>query len=287
MSKYYVETLRNGGRYIESSRHNYKAKLMNGGGYTSRIDTIDRSYHLTLKIDKEAELSVLQIDPSIHCLEKAREQVGSYITQINTRYKCCNVRCRENGNIYVQCEQRFNDRAITPDLFLIMERECMKILDTFEVVLQKLSNIKLISSEETDVDAMIEKHQKKIKEMLLADLRERALKDIDSLDMDDDELPDDSLLPFIPVDEDYDDVENGKTNSRVAARDFIDLLKERHKNKSEENSEKPNEQKSSNLLSQLLSLDADKTSRPKPGDTLEIPSINASDTMEFDAIEED
>ena len=35
MSNYYEETMRNGERYYEKCSHNYSAKMLDGGGFTT------------------------------------------------------------------------------------------------------------------------------------------------------------------------------------------------------------------------------------------------------------
>lgn len=189
MSNYYEETMRNGERYYEKCSHNYSAKMLDGGGFTSRIDTADRTYHIITRVDEKAELVIMEISPTIYCCNEARAQVGEYINLINDKYKCCNIRISHNGNIHAHAEQRFDDAPLSEDMFEIMEGEEIKILDTFEVVLDKLAHMKLISPEEADVEKMIEAHIKRMRKSLIDDFAAHAARKKDDDDDDDEEKP--------------------------------------------------------------------------------------------------
>ncbi len=184
MSKHFNETIRNGERYFERADHNYTAKMMDGEGFTARIDSSDRTYFVITRIDEGAELVIMEISPSIHCPKEARSQVGEYIDKINARYKCCNLRIAPNGNLHIHAEQRFDDAPLSMEMFKIMEGECIKILDTFEVVLDKLAHMKLLEPDEADVEKVIKKHIEKIKMKLAEDLSDKISLDDDEDDND-------------------------------------------------------------------------------------------------------
>ena len=74
-------------------------------------------------------------------------------------------------------------------MFKIMEGEEIKILDTFEVVLDKLAHMKLISPEEADVEKMIEAHIKRMRKSLIDDFAAHAARKKDDDDDDDEEKP--------------------------------------------------------------------------------------------------
>ena len=196
MAKHFNETVRNGERYYERANHNYTAKMMDGEGFTARIDSSDRTYFVITRIDEGAELVIMEISPSIHCPKEARSQVGEYIDKINARYKCCNLRIAPNGNLHIHAEQRFDDAPLSVEMFKIMEGECIKILDTFEVVLEKLAHMKLLDPDEADVEKVIKKHIEKIKMKLAEDLSEDF--SFDDNEDDEDEEPDEEYLPKCP-----------------------------------------------------------------------------------------
>lgn len=244
MAKYFNETLRNGESYYEIADHNYTAKMMNGEGFSSRIDTLDRTYFVTTKIDKNAELVVMEISPSIHCPKEARSQVGEYIDKINTRYKCCNLRIAPNGNLHIHAEQRFDDAPLSVEMFKIMEGECIKILDTFEVVLDKLAHMKLLEPDEADVEKVIKKHIEKVKMKLARDLSDK-----------------------FSVRNDEDDYDNTSHFSIPEPPGFSEWLRKRANNgdpfasrllaekEAESSTQDSNEGSSSTLLDELLSID--------------------------------
>ena len=198
MAKYFNGTVRNGERYYERADHNYTAKMMDGEGFTARIDSSDRTYFVITRIDEGAELVIMEISPSIHCSKEARSQVGEYIDKINARYKCCNLRIAPNGNLHIHAEQRFDDAPLSMEMFKIMEGECIKILDTFEVVLDKLAHMKLLEPDEADVEKVIKKHIEKIKMKLAEDLSDKFTFDDDEDDDDEDETSSHTSLPEPP-----------------------------------------------------------------------------------------
>ncbi|MGN1168589.1 MAG: hypothetical protein ACI4RB_00595 [Acutalibacteraceae bacterium] len=161
MSKHYYETMVNGENFYKNAKHNYTAKMMDGGGFTARIDTSDRTYYVITRVDDDAELVIMEIAPCIFCSEGARSQVGEYIDKINAKYKSCNLRIAHNGNLHIHAEQRFDDGPLSVEMFRTLESECIKILDTFEIVLDKLAHLKLIEPDEADVEKMIDNHRAK------------------------------------------------------------------------------------------------------------------------------
>ncbi len=170
MSKYFNETMHNGETYYAISDHKYTAKMMDGEGFTARIDTSDRTYSVITRIDKSAEVVIMEISPSIHCPKEARSQIGEYIDKINANYKCCNLRIAPNGNLHIHTEQRFDDAPLSVLMFKIMEGECVKILDAFNIPLEKLAHMKLLEPDEADVEKVIKKHIEKIAKQLTEDL---------------------------------------------------------------------------------------------------------------------
>ena len=189
MSKNYLQTFRNGERHYSFGGYSCVAKIMGNEGFTVRIDTSRRSYFAISMIDRGAQLLTMEIYPGIHCCKEAQGQVSEYISKINAKYKCCNLRLSFNGDVHTHAEQRFDDNPVSAEMFKIMECECMKILDTFENVLEKLAHMKLLESDEADVDKMIEKHLEKVKKTLAEKLSERLSKnsDDDEDDCDDDD----------------------------------------------------------------------------------------------------
>ena len=215
MSKYYYkETFKNAKKYYEGVRHNYVAQIFNGQGFTSRIDMDDKMYFVITRIDKDSELVILEIFPSIHCINSdAIELVSSYISKINPIYKCCSFQVTQSGSVFVKAEQHFKDGPIAESLFADLEFQLIKLLDTFEVPLHKLSCIKLLSPEESDVHKMIEKHNQKIKK-IISSVR-------------------DDIFDIPVFDEDYDDDDDCSENDEDKEvfsvspdfPDFIELLR--------------------------------------------------------------
>ena len=129
MAKYFNETMRNCESYYKKADHNYTARMVDGEGFTARLDSTERTYFISTTVDQGAELVVMRISPNIHCSKAARAQVGEYIDKINAKYKCCNLRVESNGNLYIHAEQRFDDGPLSETMFKIMEAECLKILE--------------------------------------------------------------------------------------------------------------------------------------------------------------
>ncbi len=252
MAKYFNETVRNGERYYERANHNYTAKMIDGEGFTTRIDSSDKTYFVITRIDEGAELVIMEISPSIHCPKEARSQVGEYIDKINSRYKCCNLRIAPNGNLHIHAEQRFDDAPLSVEMFKIMEGECIKILDTFEIVLDKLAHMKLLEPNEADVEKVIEKHIEKIKIKLAKDLSDKlALDDDDEDDEDEESNSSHASLPEPPGFSEW--LRKRAANGNPFASK---LLAEKDDDSSTEDS---NEHASNNLLDILLGLPEDAT----------------------------
>ena len=246
MSKHFNETIRNGERYFERADHNYTAKMMDGEGFTARIDSSDRTYFVITRIDEGAELVIMEISPSIHCPKEARSQVGEYIDKINARYKCCNLRIAPNGNLHIHAEQRFDDAPLSVEMFKIMEGECIKILDTFEVVLDKLAHSKLIEPDEADVEKVIKKHIEKIKMKLAEDLSDKFSFDDDEDDDDEDEDSSHISLPEPPGFSEW--LRRRSANGDPFAGRLL------AKKEAESSTEDSNEVASGTLLDELLSI---------------------------------
>lgn len=162
----FVETMEAAEKFYETSMHNYAAKTLDYDGFTARLDFEDKQYWTVSRIDKDAELVIMEISPSIICLSEARSQLSEYITAINNKYKIGNIRISSNGALHIHSEQRFDDAPLSSDMFRVMEGACIKILDTFYTPLKKLANCKLITAEEADVDTVILNHDEKIKSKL-------------------------------------------------------------------------------------------------------------------------
>lgn len=152
----YETTMRNGEKFFRGPIHSFSAKMLDEGGFLARIDSSNRTYFVTARVDEGTESVMMEIAPSIICSKESRSQVGEYIAKINSKYKCCNLRIASNGNIFIHAEQRFKDKALSVETFENMERESMKILRTFATILEKLSNMKLLEPEEADVEKVIE-----------------------------------------------------------------------------------------------------------------------------------
>lgn len=197
MSKHFNETMRNAERYYERVEHNCTAKIINGNGFTAHIDTTDRTYFVSTRIDKNAELVIMEISPAIHCSKEARSQVSEYINKINATFKCGNLRIESNGNIYMHTEQRFDDAPLSSDMFGIMEKTCMVILDTFELIIEKLAHMKLLEPDEADIEKVIKIYNEK-KRMSLAE---------ETLFDDDEDDDDDDTFVFHDIDDDDDEIE--------------------------------------------------------------------------------
>lgn len=178
--------------FYGNSMHNFAAKTLGNDGFTARLDFEDKQYWAITRIDKDAEIVILEISLSVICLPEARSQLSEYIQLINNKYKTCNLRISSNNSIHIHTEQRFDDAPLSPTMFRIMEAACVKILDTFYQPISKLANCKLITKEEADIDSFILNHDKKIKSKLheiesdVDSLFER-IKNRSSDDTDDDE----------------------------------------------------------------------------------------------------
>lgn len=267
MAKYFNETVRNGERYYKRADHNYAAKMLDGEGFTARLDSTDRTYFIITRIDEDAELVIMEVSPSIHCPKEARAQVGEYIDKINARYKCCNLRISHNGNLHIHAEQRFDDAPLSTEMFKIMEGECIKILDTFEIPLEKLAHMKLLEPEEVDVEKLIENHLKKIKSKLAEDLSDRFSLDDDDENDDEDDFPNISI-PEPPGFSDW-------LRKRAANGDHFagKLLAEKE---GESSTEASDEVASSSLLDELLSIAEDEGEKNGTEET--VTDVDGEDT---------
>lgn len=195
----YFETMKNGEEFYKNSRHNYVAKTLDGNGFTSRIDTKDRAYNVIARIDKHSEMVIMEIYPGIHCAKETRAQTTEYISKINDKHKTCNLRISVNGNVYIHAEQRFNDAGVSIDMFRHMEAACMKILDTFENVIEKLAHARLLESEEADIERVILNHMKSRRGAAVSELSDMLLGNDDDDDDDSDgadRTDASSLTPF-------------------------------------------------------------------------------------------
>lgn len=162
----FVKTMEAAESFYGNSMHNFAAKTLEHDGFTARLDFEDKQYWAVASIDKDAELVLMEISPSIICHPEARSQLSEYIAAINNKYKIGNIRISSNGAIHIHSEQRFDDSPLSPAMFHTMEITCVEILDTFYIPLSKLANCKFITAEEADVDTVISNHSKKIKSKL-------------------------------------------------------------------------------------------------------------------------
>lgn len=190
MKNYYNETMENAEQYYKNADYNHTAKMIDGGGFTTRIDTSECPYFVTTRIDEGAEVVVMEIEPLIHCNKETRSQVSEYIAKINPTFKCGNIRISENGSIIAHTEQRFNDSPLSADMFRIMEVESLKILDIFSEPIDKLAHSRLIEPDEANVEKMIILNMKKVKE------RFERVSDLISEDDDDDFSDSDCPVPI-------------------------------------------------------------------------------------------
>lgn len=188
MPKYFKETMRNAQEFYQNTDCSVVAKMLDGSGFVGIYEMVDRPYYFTTKIEKELDVVYMEMDPCIHCCKEAVGQLSEYIAQINEKFMVCDFRIAKNGKVYIHTEQRFEDGPLSASTFSHLEMECIKRLDAFETVLEKLANLRLLTPEEADVNKVLEKHEKKIEDMvadafakiekeLENDLEERSLFD--------------------------------------------------------------------------------------------------------------
>lgn len=250
------KTMKAAERFYGNSMHNFAAKTLDNDGFTARLDFENKQYWAVSRIDKEAEIVILEISLSVICLPEARSQLSEYIQLINNKYKTCNFRISSNNSIYIHTEQRFDDAPLTPTMFRIMEAACVKILDTFYHPISKLANCKLITKEEADIDSLILSHDKKIKSKLheiesdMDSLFER-IKNRSSDDTDDEDDFSHMSLPEPPGFSEW--LRKRSANGNPFASK---LLAEKDDDSSTEDSD---EHASDNLLDILLGLPEDAT----------------------------
>ena len=127
-----------------------------------------------------------------------------------------------------------------------MEGECIKILDAFEVVLDKLAHSKLIEPDEADVEKVIKKHIEKIKMKLAEDLSDKFSFDDDEDDDDEDEDSSHISLPEPPGFSEW--LRRRSANGDPFAGRLL------AKKEAESSTEDSNEVASGTLLDELLSI---------------------------------
>jgi hypothetical protein len=188
MTRHFIKTLQNGEKHYRESGHSISARIFDNGGFTSTIYTEDRAYNVVTRIDRDAEVVVMEVSPGIICCKESLPQVSEYITQINANYKTCNLRINSNGHLYVQTEQRFINAPVDSDTFESMEHNSLIILDTFATVLDKLAHLKLIDADEADIEKVVQNHRKKVLQVqsedpksAIEELLEKARRDSSSI----------------------------------------------------------------------------------------------------------
>lgn len=162
MSKYFSETVENARAHYAKMSDEAVAEKFSGNGFIAFISVEDRTYYVNTRIDGLAQLVMMEIAPGIHCTPESRSLVGDYVLKINESFKSCAIHIEGNGTLYIKAEQRFDDGPVSTYSFHVMEMECIKILDAFEKVLDKLAGLRLITPEEADVEKVYDEHMKKI-----------------------------------------------------------------------------------------------------------------------------
>lgn len=140
----------NAHEYFESKKYNYAAEMLNGQGITAQACYPDCNYYFTLRI--EDDLAILEIAPGIHCEPEYRGQTAEYINSVNAFFKCNNLRISNEGTVYIQSEHRLTDGPITADILELMERTSLQILRPYKSVIAKLSQGRLITEEEANIE---------------------------------------------------------------------------------------------------------------------------------------
>lgn len=229
MSKNFVQTMRNCGKFYQNSDHKYVAKMMDGEGYTAHISSDDRTFFVVTRVDKNASLVITEISPNIHCEREARGQFGEYISQINTNFKSGNIRIASNGNVYVQVEQHFDDAPLSVEMFEELETIAKKLILPYLGVLDKLAHMRLLNPEEADPDMVFAKHIKsKLSEHMERIARNPLSDDDDFLGkhrIDNDDDDDDDDITFGKLFE-----EEGEPTPKIPS--FSELFEKRFGNKS-------------------------------------------------------
>lgn len=178
MSKYFKETMRNAQEFYKNTDCSIVAKTFDSDGFVGIYEMADRPYFFVTKIEEDNDVAYMEISPCILCRKEAVGQMSEYMSQINEKFMTCNFRVADNGKVYIHTEQRFDDGPISTSTFGFMEMECIKRLDAFESVLDKLANLRLLTPEEADVNKVLEKHNEKIGD-IIADAFARIEKEIE------------------------------------------------------------------------------------------------------------
>ncbi len=201
MSDYFYETVENARVHYSKMLPGCVGEKFDGSGFIAFIRTENRTYYVNTRIDSDADLVMMEIAPGIYCSPASRAMVGEYIAKINESFKSCTLHIEDNGTLYIKAEQRFDDAPISTASFRLLEVECIKILDVFETVLDKIANLRLITPEEADVEKVYDAHMKKIFNLI----REK----IEECDYDDTEIDSETEERLLAeIEELFDDVDN-------------------------------------------------------------------------------
>lgn len=162
----YLETLHNCESFYTNSHHNYSAKTLNGEGFTARIDIIDRTYYSATHFDWKAKTVIMEISPGINCSKEYISQTLEYISKINLHFKNANIKIESNGTVCAYISQNLDDDVLPSEIFGFMEAECLRLLNIFHNVVDKLAHGKLIEPEEADIKALIYKDTENFRKFL-------------------------------------------------------------------------------------------------------------------------